>query len=147
MRLVGGKAYAKSHKNELEKHDIAAESDFGAGRIYQIDDKVSDSALEAILAFSSPMADNGVKLGRNTASGGPDVSMLPKQGVPVASDGHEYFDCHPTPNNTLDKIDPMALQQTVAAYAQFAYMMAQSDIELRPLATGVNLKPFIKEAK
>ncbi|RTR34634.1 M28 family metallopeptidase [Shewanella atlantica] len=148
--LVGGKAYAKAHKHELEKHYIAAESDFGAGRIYQIDFRVNESALEAIQAVSSPMEDNGVKLGSNTASGGPDVSMLPKQGVPVASlrqDGHDYFDYHHTPNDTLDKIHPMALQQNVAAYAQFAYLMAQSEVELRPLTAGSNLKPVIIEAK
>jgi len=148
--LVGGKAYAKAHQNELEKHYIAAESDFGAGRIYQIDYRVNESALEAIHAVSGPMVANGVKLGSNTASGGPDVSMLPKQGVPVASlrqDGHDYFDYHHTPNDTLDKIDPMTLQQNVAAYAQFAYLMAQSEVELRPITTGANLKPVIIEAK
>ena len=82
------------------------------------------------------MIQNGVVMGSNTASGGPDVSMLPKQGVPVASlrqDGRDYFDYHHTPNDTLDKIDPAALQQNVAAYAQFAYLMAQSEVELRPI--------------
>ena len=51
---------------------------------------------------------NGVELGNNNASGGPDVSMLPALGVPVASlnqDGTDYFDYHHTPNDTLDKID------------------------------------------
>ncbi|GGI99322.1 peptidase M28 [Shewanella hanedai] len=138
LGLIGGKAYAKAHQDELAKHYIAAESDFGAGRIYQIDYRVATQAFEAVLAMSAPMASNGVAMGTNTASGGPDVSMLPKQGVPVASlrqDGQDYFDYHHTPNDTLDKIDPAALQQNVAAYAQFAYLMAQSEIELRPLAT------------
>ncbi|MBE7215634.1 M20/M25/M40 family metallo-hydrolase [Shewanella benthica] len=136
--LVGGKAYAKAHQDELAKHYIAAESDFGAGRIYQIDYRVNEKAFTALQALSAPMTNNGVVMGSNTASGGPDVSMLPKQGVPVASlrqDGRDYFDYHHTPNDTLDKIDPAALQQNVAAYAQFAYLMAQSEIELRPLAT------------
>ena len=138
LGLIGGKAYAKAHQDELAKHYIAAESDFGAGRIYQIDYRVATQAFEGVLAQSAPMASNGVAMGTNTASGGPDVSMLPKQGVPVASlrqDGQDYFDYHHTPNDTLDKIDPAALQQNVAAYAQFAYLMAQSEIELRPLAT------------
>ncbi|WP_299793955.1 M28 family metallopeptidase [uncultured Shewanella sp.] len=148
--LVGGKAYAKAHRAELDKHYIAAESDFGAGRIYQIDYRVNQSALEAIQEVTRPMISNGVTLGSNTASGGPDVSMLPKQGVPVASlrqDGHDYFDYHHTPNDTLDKIDPKALQQNVAAYAQFAYLMAQSEVELRPITTGSKAKPVIIEAK
>ncbi|MCJ8303169.1 M20/M25/M40 family metallo-hydrolase [Shewanella sp.] len=134
--LVGGKAYAKAHQDELAKHYIAAESDFGAGRIYQIDYRVNEKAFTALQALSAPMIQNGVVMGSNTASGGPDVSMLPKQGVPVASlrqDGRDYFDYHHTPNDTLDKIDPAALQQNVAAYAQFAYLMAQSEVELRPI--------------
>ncbi|PKG57188.1 peptidase M28 family protein [Shewanella sp. Choline-02u-19] len=136
LGLVGGKAYAKAHKAELDKHYIAAESDFGAGRIYQIDYRASETAYTELLALTTPMTNNGVALGNNRASGGPDVSMLPSQGVPVASlrqDGSDYFDYHHTPNDTLDKIEPAALQQNVAAYAQFAYLMAQSKITLRPI--------------
>lgn len=84
------------------------------------------------------MTYNGVALGNNQASGGPDVSMLPALGVPVASlrqDGHDYFDYHHTPNDTLDKINPKALAQNVAAYAQFAYIMANSNLVLTPIST------------
>jgi len=134
--LIGGKAYAKAHQSELAQHYIAAESDFGAGRIYQVDFKTSDSAYPQLLTLASTMTHNGVTLGNNTASGGPDISMLPSLGVPVASlrqDGTDYFDYHHTPNDTLDKIEPDALKQNVAAYAQFAYLMAQSELDLRPV--------------
>ncbi|MCC4831176.1 M28 family metallopeptidase [Shewanella sp. 10N.7] len=135
--LVGGKAYAKQHADELTKHYIAAESDFGAGEIYQIDFNVNPAVFEQVKVEHSAMTVNGVKLGNNKATGGPDVSMMPSLGVPVASlrqDGTDYFDYHHTPNDTLDKIDPKALAQNVAAYAQFAYIMAQSELDLRPLA-------------
>ncbi|QYJ78083.1 M28 family metallopeptidase [Shewanella acanthi] len=134
--LVGGKAYAKAHKDELALHYIAAESDFGAGPIYQIDTRVNDAVFTQVKDAISPMLLNGVALGNNLASGGPDVSMLPALGVPVASlrqDGHDYFDYHHTPNDTLDKIDPKALAQNVAAYAQFAYIMANANVTLRPI--------------
>lgn len=136
--LVGGKAYAEAHKAELPLHYIAAESDFGAGPIYQIDTKVSDNVFAQVQESIKPMTYNGVALGNNQASGGPDVSMLPALGVPVASlrqDGHDYFDYHHTPNDTLDKIDPKALAQNVAAYAQFAYIMANSNLVLTPIST------------
>jgi len=136
--LVGGKAYAEAHKAELPLHYIAAESDFGAGPIYQIDTKVSDNVFAQVQESIKPMTYNGVALGDNQASGGPDVSMLPALGVPVASlrqDGHDYFDYHHTPNDTLDKIDPKALAQNVAAYAQFAYIMANSNLVLTPIST------------
>ncbi|MCL1141460.1 M20/M25/M40 family metallo-hydrolase [Shewanella gaetbuli] len=134
--LVGGKAYAAEHSEELSKHYIAAESDFGAGPVYQIDFNVAPTSFSQIQHQVSAITQIGVALGTNTASGGPDVSMLPKLGVPVASlkqDGTDYFDYHHTPNDTLDKIDPKALAQNVAAYVHFAYMMAQSEVELRPL--------------
>jgi len=137
--LVGGKAYAVQHADELEKHYIAAESDFGAGPIYQIDFNVAPNSFTQAQHQVSAMTRFGVALGTNDASGGPDVSMMPGLGVPVASlkqDGTDYFDYHHTPNDTLDKIDPKALAQNVAAYVQFAYMMAQSEIDLRPLASS-----------
>ena len=52
----------------------------------------------------------------------------------LRQDGTDYFDYHHTPNDTLDKIDPKAIAQNVAAYARFAYIMAQSELNLRPLA-------------
>ena len=34
--LFGGRAYATAHVDELDKHVLAAESDFGAGRIWRL---------------------------------------------------------------------------------------------------------------
>ncbi|WP_394129748.1 M20/M25/M40 family metallo-hydrolase [Shewanella maritima] len=135
--LVGGKTYAKDHADELEKHYIAAESDFGAGKIYQLDLRVNPAVFEQVQQLHTSVSTLGVALGNNQASGGPDVSMLPRLGVPVASlrqDGSDYFDYHHTPNDTLDKIVPESLAQNVAVYAHFAYIMAQSNINLRPIA-------------
>jgi Zn-dependent M28 family amino/carboxypeptidase len=53
-------------------------------------------------------------------------------GVPwgqLAQDGTDYFDYHHTPDDTLDKIDPKALDQQVAAYAAFAYLAAETTVE------------------
>ncbi|MGB0892788.1 MAG: M28 family peptidase [Parashewanella sp.] len=136
LGLIGGYQYTKAHKNELDKHYIAAESDFGAGLIYQIDVNVAPQSFEQVKSELSTMTINGVKIGNNNAGGGPDVSMMPALGVPVASlrqDGRDYFDYHHTPNDTLDKIDPKKLAQNVAAYAQFAYLMAESQLDLRPI--------------
>ena len=45
----------------------------------------------------------------------------------LGHDGSEYFDLHHTPDDTLDKIDPQALAQNVAAYTVFAYLAAQAE--------------------
>ncbi|KFZ36597.1 peptidase M28 [Shewanella mangrovi] len=134
--MIGGKAYVERHKDEMAKHYIAAESDFGADRIYRADLKVAASVFNEAQALLTSLTAIGVELGDNNARGGSEVSLLPAQGVPVASlrqNGQDYFDYHHTPNDTLDKVDPAALAQNVAVYAQFAYLMAQSELVLRPL--------------
>ena len=45
----------------------------------------------------------------------------------LAQDGSDYFDLHHNADDTLDKIDPQALAQNVAAYAVFAYLAAEAD--------------------
>ena len=47
----------------------------------------------------------------------------------LAQDGTDYFDYHHTANDTLDKIDPKALDQQVAAYAALAYLAAETDVD------------------
>ncbi|QSX32787.1 M20/M25/M40 family metallo-hydrolase [Shewanella avicenniae] len=134
--MLGGKAYVEQHKDEMAQHYIAAESDFGADRIYRADLKVAAGVFNEAQALLASLTAFGVELGDNNARGGSEVSLLPAQGVPVASlrqNGQDYFDYHHTPNDTLDKVDPEALAQNVAVYAQFAYLMAQSELLLRPL--------------
>ena len=60
--------------------------------------------------------------------------MLPAtaRGTPwaqLAQDGSDYFDWHHTANDTLDKVDPEALDQQVAAYAALAWLAAESAVD------------------
>jgi hypothetical protein len=124
----GGEAYARAHANE--NHVVAAESDFGAGRIYRFRTRFSEEALAYGRAIQGVLAPLGIMLGDNAASGGADVGDLRTAGVPVvdlSQDGLDYFDYHHTPNDTLDKIDPEALRQNVAAWAVFVYLAAEND--------------------
>ena len=59
-----------------------------------------------------------------------DVGPLANRGATWAwlgHDGTDYFDLHHDADDTLDKIDPKALAQNVAAYAVFAYLAAQTE--------------------
>jgi hypothetical protein len=126
--IHGGAEYARVHA--AETHIVGAESDFGAGRVYQFDTRFAESALPYGRAIQRQLAPLGVIPGGNTASGGADVGHLRQAGMPVvdlSQDGLDYFDYHHTPDDTLDKIDPAALRQNVAAWAVFAYLVANSD--------------------
>lgn len=132
--LVGARAYAAKHAANLKNHVFASESDFGAGRIWRLDTGFGDKALSFGNTLQQKLAHLGIAMGDNTASGGPDVSILKAQGVPVVSlqqDGTDYFDYHHTPNDTLDKIDPEAMQQNLAAWLITTAAVANSRVDLR----------------
>ncbi len=131
----GGAAYARAHSGD--NHIVAAESDFGAGRIYRFSTRFAEPALPYARAFQRALAPLGIIAGDNAAFGGADITDLRQAGVPVVGlnqNGLDYFDYHHTPNDTLDKIDADALRQNVAAWAVFAYLAAESDWSFRDAA-------------
>lgn len=132
--LVGARAYAAKYADSLSKHVFASESDFGAGRIWRLDTGFGQKSLAFAKQLQQLLAPLGVEAGGNTASGGPDVSVLKAHGVPVISlqqDGTDYFDYHHTPNDTMDKIDPAALEQNLKAWLITVSAVANSNIDLR----------------
>ena len=132
--LVGARAYAAKHAASLDKHVFASESDFGAGRIWRLDTGFGPNSKPFAEALLQKLAPFGVEAGKETASGGPDVSVIKALGVPVVSlqqDGSDYFDYHHTPNDTMDKIDPEAMQQNLKVWLITAASIANSQVDLR----------------
>jgi Zn-dependent M28 family amino/carboxypeptidase len=135
--LVGAYQYVRTNKDTLENVIFAAESDFGAGQIYQLDTRFAEAVRNDPGDLYSALKMMGVGLGNNTTNGGPDISMLPNYGVPVIAlkqDGTYYFDYHHTPNDTLDKIKPEDIQQNQTVWAMITAYMAMSDFDPRPAA-------------
>jgi carboxypeptidase Q len=128
--LYGGRQYAERHAGALRAHQIAAESDFGAGRIYGFSTSAPDYARDAEAAIAAALAPLGIAHMPGTGGPGPDISPFAQQGLAwarLAQDGTGYFDLHHTPDDTFDKIDPAAMAQNVAAYAVFAYLAADAE--------------------
>jgi len=127
--LYGGKAYAAQYKPAVAQHQLVAESDFGAGRIYGFNTSAAPHAQAAAAQIAEALKPLGIEA---LAKGGPgpDVGPIAAEGAAWAwlgQDGTDYFDLHHTPDDTLDKIDPAALAQNAAAYAVFAYLAASAD--------------------
>ncbi len=132
--LKGAYAYAEAHKEELGKHVLATESDFGAGRIYAIQAGKTVGNKAAIAAIASEFEYLGINPKDGDTNGGPDIIPLSNAGVPTVrlnQDGTDYFDLHHTPDDTFDKIDPKAMQQNVAAYATLLWLASESDSNFR----------------
>jgi hypothetical protein len=132
--VVGAKAYAEAHQSELSKHIVAAESDFGAGKIWRFETRFSEASLPTAATIGEVLHRLGIGPGGNQAGGGPDLGYLRMAGVPVVTlgqNGWDYFDLHHTPNDTLDKINRDDLAQNVAAYAAFIYLVANMEGDFR----------------
>lgn len=128
--LSGAKAYAVAHAKELDKHVVAMEADFGAGRVWRFSSNVAAESLPLVATIQQFIEPMGIEWAGNNAYGGADIGSLRKLGVPVVQpgqDGSLYFDLHHTDNDTLDKIDPVQLNQNVAVYATAAYVASMAD--------------------
>ncbi len=122
--LSGARAYAEAHKDELARHVMAGESDFGAGRVWRIASRVDPAQLPVVADLAKLL---GVEQGENDSGGGADLSPMAPARVPIIAlgqDGTYYFDYHHTANDTLDKVDPKDLDQNVASWAAVAYAIA-----------------------
>jgi len=128
--LWGAKAYVKADAQRISKIVAAAESDFGADKIWAFESKVHASALPLVREIAAVMKSLDVEyIGKNSARGGPDLIPFRKFNIPefsLSQDGTDYFNYHHTADDTLDKIDPEKLRQNVATYAVFAYMAANA---------------------
>ena len=133
--LLGAKQYVKDHKEQLINHTIAAEWDFGLGKIYSMQSGVGSESVPAIDELATYLKPLGVGYYKmNAARGQSDMGLVTDKGVPAMNfspDGTNYFDIHHTENDTLDKVNPEDLQQNTAVYTIFAFFAAQVDVDFR----------------
>jgi carboxypeptidase Q len=88
--------------------------------------------LPAIAQIHALIEELGIEYTGNDGRGGADLIPLRERGVPVMDLLHDmrvYFDVHHTINDTLAKIDPPSLSQSVAAYAAIAWVAAYGDVD------------------
>lgn len=123
----GAIAYQKAHGSEY--HALAAESDFGADRVWRFDVKLPDAAKPVAERLRIALAPLGITAGSTVAGGGADVAPIIKggaSGIDLQQDGTRYFDLHHTPEDTLDKVDKAQLQQNVAAWTAMLAIVANA---------------------
>jgi len=138
---LGGATYLKGHPEPVV---FAVEADFGADRVWSLRSNFAVAAAPGpstpvlapvIAALARVLAPLGIAPSPLPAHGGTDIEAAVEAGaavVDLAQDGTHYFDLHHSADDTLDKIDPAALNQAVAAYAATLWWAANTDANLRP---------------
>ncbi|MGQ0813556.1 MAG: M28 family metallopeptidase [Gemmatimonadota bacterium] len=124
--LRGGNAYRDTHRDDLDKHVLAIESDGGVFKPLGFGFTGSDSAF-AMVQRIAPLLE-GIGAGAITrGGGGADIGPIMRLGVPGMSlsvVGDRYFWYHHSEADTVDKLDPREVAECVAAMAIMAYVIA-----------------------
>jgi len=126
--LRGARAYAEAHRDELDRHVAAIESDGGAARPTGFTALTGAGGLETVREIAGLLASLGAREVSAANGGGADLMPLRPAGVPqlgLVQDGTHYFDWHHTAADTLDKVDSVELAQNAAALAVMAYVLAE----------------------
>ena len=124
--LRGGNAYRDAHRNELDKHVLAIETDAGVFKPTGFGVTASDSAF-AIIQQVGRLLD---KIGAGNierGGGGADIGPIMQLGVPgmgLNVEGQKYFWFHHSDADTVDKLDPHEVNLAVATLAIMAYVIA-----------------------
>ena len=130
---VGGAAYAKAHAGD--RHALAAESDFGADRVWRFDVALPPESTAIGDRLAAALAPLGITRGAAVAGDGTDIGPTLAQNVAaidLTQSGLRYFDLHHTPDDTLDKVDPVQLQQNVAAWTAMLAVVANAPEPIGP---------------
>lgn len=131
---AGSEAYFAAHKGD--RHVLAAESDFGADRVWRVQFNLPPAARAAGDRVAAALAPLGIVRGTAVAGDGADIAPLVKAGVAAIDlnqSGLRYFDYHHTPEDTLERIDPAQLRQNVAAWTAMLAVMANASESLVPV--------------
>jgi carboxypeptidase Q len=135
--LSGARAYADLHASEVSRHVVALEADAGAGRPLGF----YASTVALVKKLSAPLESVHAADVVESEEAGADLRFLIEKGVPVVSlrqDMTHYFDWHHTMGDTIDKIEPTAFKQALAALTVMTYGLSNSD---ETLPRGLHRSP------
>jgi carboxypeptidase Q len=122
----GGDGYRDAHKNELDKHVLAIESDGGVFKPQGFGFTGSDAAMAIVKQIGTlldPIGSGSIVKG----GGGADIGPIMQLGVPgmgLLVDGTKYFWYHHTDADTVDKLTPGEMALCVATLAVMTYVVA-----------------------
>lgn len=121
---AGAEAYVAAHTDELTRHVLAVEADFGDGEVYAVRTPLDPTASPAWARLVALLGELGIAHEGDDPHGGADVEDLREAAsVPLLDamqDGSRYFDLHHTANDVITEVDEASLSQAARTFAAIA---------------------------
>jgi hypothetical protein len=105
--------------------------------VWRVETLLPDTARPVADRLAAALAPLGIVRGSGTGGDGTDIAPVIRTGVAgidLNQSGLRYFDVHHTPEDTLDRVDPVQLRQNVAAWTTMLAIVANAPEEIGPVA-------------
>lgn len=146
--MLGSWAYARAHRNELDKMDAAIIFDSGDGRVtgYSLGGRkdIADTVRTALL----PLTSFGPFENTFDAAADTDNFDFLLEGVPALEANQEpddYMMNYHAASDTFDKVDIAQLKRNEAVAAVTAYAVADLEERLGPRQTRAQVAQLMKD--
>ena len=145
--LLGSKAYATQHRNELDNAVAAIIFDAGSGHTSGFSLGGRSDAKSAVSSLLAPLAQFNATTHTEDAFWGTDNLDFLMEGVPTLvanQDAANYLVNYHATSDTYDKVDFKNLKQHVAIAAWTAYAIADAPERIAPRQTRAQVEELMK---
>jgi carboxypeptidase Q len=133
--MIGSRAYATTHRKELDKAAGVVIFDSGIGKTTTFSSGGRKDVLTPVNAMLAPLEKFGLTKAVETAESGTDHLDFMLEGVPTfVADQQEsnYMENYHAYTDTYDKVDFAQLKKNVAEASVFAFALANADSRVGP---------------
>jgi carboxypeptidase Q len=148
--LIGSRAYATSHRKELDKAAGVVIFDSGSGKTTTFSTGGRKDVVDAVTPMLAPLQQFGVTKAVVTAESGTDHFDFMLEGVPTfVADQEEanYMENYHATTDTFDKVDFVQLKKNVAEAAVFAFALANADERVGPRLSRGQVEQTLRETQ
>lgn len=146
--LIGSRAYATAHRNELDKATGVVIFDAGTGKTTGFSTGGRKDVIPAVELLLAPLQQFGAAKAMATAESGTDHVDFMLEGVPTfVADQAEanYLENYHATSDTFDKVDIPQLKTHVAEAAEFTFALANGSDRIGPRLTRVQIEQTLHE--
>jgi carboxypeptidase Q len=146
--MIGSRAYATVHRNELDKAAGVVIFDSGTGKTTGFSTGGRKDVIQAAQSMLAPVKQFGVSKAEATAESGTDHFDFMLEGVPTfVADQEEanYLENYHATTDTFDKVDFAQLKKHVAEAALFTFALANASDRIGPRLTRIQIEQTLHE--